>query len=216
MTRRASPTRKSSRSDNRATTRLAIFEHDAHELTRLRDLFDSQPGYEVVAASGDVETVAQGILAHRTQAALVSLENPAETLVLISTARANGLATKFLFLCDELLRQALTGCEWLASRQVDGADLCRLVERMITEAEPTPAFNRGGVTIGSPLPTGKLTPREAEVYRRLVGGRTNKEIAGLLKITEGTVKMHVHNILRKLEVASRLELVASAHRRSDS
>jgi two-component system NarL family response regulator len=48
-----------------------------------------------------------------------------------------------------------------------------------------------------------LTPRETEVLQLVAGGLTNKEIADTLFIAENTVKRHVHNILKKLDVSNR-------------
>ena len=55
-----------------------------------------------------------------------------------------------------------------------------------------------------------LTPREVEVLRLLVQGAGNREIAERLVISQGTVKSHVHHILRKLDVRSRTEAAARA------
>ncbi len=52
--------------------------------------------------------------------------------------------------------------------------------------------------------------REAEVVRLVAVGRRNKEIARLLHISEGTVKMHLHNLYEKLAVSSRTELAILA------
>jgi DNA-binding NarL/FixJ family response regulator len=53
-----------------------------------------------------------------------------------------------------------------------------------------------------------LTRREAEVLQLLVRGRTNRAIAKDLLISEGTVKYHVKNVLRKLHATSRADAVA--------
>ena len=55
-----------------------------------------------------------------------------------------------------------------------------------------------------------LTPREFEILRHLAEGQSNKEIARDLGITDGTVKLHVRSILRKLEVRSRVEAAVIA------
>lgn len=55
----------------------------------------------------------------------------------------------------------------------------------------------------------ELTPRELEVLELISDGLTNQEIADRLYIEVGTVKNHVHNILKKLDVASRED--AAAH-----
>jgi two-component system NarL family response regulator len=58
-----------------------------------------------------------------------------------------------------------------------------------------------------------LSSRELDVLRLLVGGKRNREIASVLDITEGTVKLHVSNILGKLEVTDRTEAVTVALQR---
>ncbi|WP_405007024.1 LuxR C-terminal-related transcriptional regulator [Kitasatospora purpeofusca] len=66
--------------------------------------------------------------------------------------------------------------------------------------------------IGAARPLEGLQPRELEVLDQLARGRRNREIAGALHISESTVKFHVANILAKLEVGSRGEAAALAHR----
>ena len=54
-----------------------------------------------------------------------------------------------------------------------------------------------------PEATHGLTPRELEVLRLVATGKSNREIASALVISEHTVARHVQNILTKLGVASR-------------
>ena len=58
-----------------------------------------------------------------------------------------------------------------------------------------------------------ISPRELEVLSLMAAGKRNKEIAGDLSIAEDTVKMHVRNILSKLQVSDRTEAVTVALRR---
>ena len=58
-----------------------------------------------------------------------------------------------------------------------------------------------------------LTQRELGVLQLLAEGRSNKDIARRLNITEGTAKTHVKAILTKLDAISRTEAVAVAHKR---
>ena len=74
-------------------------------------------------------------------------------------------------------------------------------------------FVQGGETsedkaIASPFD--KLTPRELEILCHIVEGESNKVIAGNLDISEGTVKLHVKAILRKLKAHSRIEAAVMA------
>ena len=57
-----------------------------------------------------------------------------------------------------------------------------------------------------------LTPRELEVLRLLVEGRSNRQIAEQLFISGKTASVHVTNLLSKLSVHSRLEAAALARR----
>jgi len=61
---------------------------------------------------------------------------------------------------------------------------------------------------GEDPPSEPLTPREREVLAMLAEGATNRAIGARLAISEGTVKYHVKNILRKLHARSRAEAVA--------
>jgi DNA-binding NarL/FixJ family response regulator len=55
-----------------------------------------------------------------------------------------------------------------------------------------------------------LTDRERDVLAELVDGRTNRQVAAKLYISEKTVSVHVSNILAKLGVRSRAEAAALA------
>jgi NarL family two-component system response regulator LiaR len=75
----------------------------------------------------------------------------------------------------------------------------RVAERLIRE-------------VPAPESPEKLTRRETEVLRLLARGRSNKEIAADLSITEKTVKTHVSHILGKLGVSSRTQAALYAIR----
>jgi DNA-binding NarL/FixJ family response regulator len=70
-----------------------------------------------------------------------------------------------------------------------------------------------GATTGGPstMPDGLLSARELEVLKLMAGGSTNGEIARKLWVTEQTVKFHLSNIYRKLEVGNRTEASRYAH-----
>lgn len=56
--------------------------------------------------------------------------------------------------------------------------------------------------------TGILSPREIEVCRQLLKGKSNREIGKALFVTEGTVKNYISHILDKMDLKSRTELIA--------
>jgi DNA-binding CsgD family transcriptional regulator len=78
------------------------------------------------------------------------------------------------------------------------------LEGLSADADVTPTARR----LGADATADALTRREAEVMRLLVAGQTNRAIAASLVISEGTVKYHVKNILRKLRATSRADAVA--------
>jgi len=58
----------------------------------------------------------------------------------------------------------------------------------------------------------KLTPREQQVFRLIVRGKINKQIAHELGATERTIKAHRHQVMEKMQVRSLAELVSIAER----
>jgi DNA-binding NarL/FixJ family response regulator len=76
-------------------------------------------------------------------------------------------------------------------------ELARLSRRTLAEPAITPNWQT------------KLTARERDVLRLMAQGLSNQEIAQALIIEPGTVKNHVHSILKKLNVSSREEAAQS-------
>lgn len=84
------------------------------------------------------------------------------------------------------------------------------------------AVGRGNVWIENSLPESagpadrraapRLTPREKEIVHHVCGGLKNKEIAGQLSITAGTVKVHLMHIFEKTGVRDRFELAVHGRR----
>jgi DNA-binding CsgD family transcriptional regulator len=64
---------------------------------------------------------------------------------------------------------------------------------------------------GAPSRAGGLSPREVEVLRLLASGRTNREVAEELSISERTVDRHVSNIFDKIDVSTRAAATAYAY-----
>jgi len=90
-------------------------------------------------------------------------------------------------------------------------DLRRVAPAAAPEEDP-PA--RLEVESENPMPVEfeALTSREQEIFGEIARGRTNKEIAESLFISEGTVKTHVNNMLRKLELRDRVQVLLYAAR----
>ncbi len=83
------------------------------------------------------------------------------------------------------------------------------VKEALTSA-PAPAAAGGKTGRSQGTPPGRLTHREAEVAAMIAQGRSNREIARALVITEGTAANHVQHILNKLGLHSRAQIAAWA------
>ncbi len=83
----------------------------------------------------------------------------------------------------------------------------KLVEQMRKPAHPTGATGTAGAARAS---AETLTARERDIVRELARGASNKEIARTLDLAESTVKIHVRNILRKLNLTSRVQVAIYA------
>ncbi len=99
---------------------------------------------------------------------------------------------------DELL-DALR--EIVAGKTVVAKELTAILAKVVQSGESLAA---------GPAPFSDLTPREREILCHLAEGQSNKVIARKLGISDGTVKLHVKAILRKLDVHSRVEAAVIA------
>ena len=89
----------------------------------------------------------------------------------------------------------------MAGKTVVAPDLAPVLARVVQGDSIVPAEES---------PFAKLTPRENEILALLAEGQSNKVIARNLGISDGTVKLHVKAILRKLDVHSRVEAAVIA------
>lgn len=96
-------------------------------------------------------------------------------------------------------------------RADDHRRIARLLDRLVPP-EP-PAEPAADPAARPPIEEPPLTPREREVLRAVAAGLQNKEIAQRLDISLATVRNHIHNILEKLHVHSKLEASSLAYRR---
>jgi DNA-binding NarL/FixJ family response regulator len=85
---------------------------------------------------------------------------------------------------------------------LDPAVTRRLVERFVHRPPP------GG---GVPERLSSLSEREVQIVREVARGLTNREIAERLVVSDATVKTHVANVLRKLGLRDRVQLVVCAY-----
>jgi DNA-binding NarL/FixJ family response regulator len=109
---------------------------------------------------------------------------------------------------------------WATARELEAQPLLAEIEMLSRRARialaPEPAATgEGESTAAQPAAPGDelgLTPREREVLALVADGRTNRQIAEALFISDKTASVHVSNILAKLGVANRAEAAATVHR----
>jgi len=99
-------------------------------------------------------------------------------------------------------------------KDTQGDELCKAIKAAANgQVQLSPkAAERLMREIRAPESPEKLTERETEVLRQLAAGKSNKEIASEMYISETTVKTHVSNILMKLGVPSRTQAALYAVR----
>lgn len=200
---------------------------DDHALVRkgMEELLRSR-GVEVVAAVGTGEEGVNRALALRPDIILLDIRMPIMNgIETLTRLRECGVTAPVLMLTmsrdDADLRAALRGgAQGYLLKDMDPEDLVPALEavlrgesivakemvgslaRMVKD-EPTDA-----IPVATPF--ADLTAREQEILLHVAEGQSNKMIARELNITDGTVKLHVKSVLRKLGLRSRVEAAVLA------
>ncbi|HEX5108760.1 MAG TPA: response regulator transcription factor [Vicinamibacterales bacterium] len=113
---------------------------------------------------------------------------------------------------DEDICQALeAGAATYLLKETLAEDLVRVIRDVNSGGRPMPSNVAALLEARKTKPS--LTPREVEVVRLIAQGLRNKEIAVALGISEETTKVHVKNILAKLNVNDRAAVIPIALRR---
>ncbi|HVP05089.1 MAG TPA: response regulator transcription factor [Dehalococcoidia bacterium] len=178
-----------------------VFGPPAAEEERRRLLVHSRPdvtillstarGSEVVDLIEEVKAEAPG-----TSIAFISLQEDEEALLAALRAGARGA------LGASLDGSALVNS--VAELAAGEIVISRVARRLVTEelARASLGNSRQSLRV--------LTPRELAILRLISRGESNKKIARELSISEHTVRAHVRTIMRKLEVANRVQAAALA------
>jgi RNA polymerase sigma factor (sigma-70 family) len=102
------------------------------------------------------------------------------------------------------------GAEDFLTKPVSSQQLLHAVEQAMARHEASRELKQKIDGLGELLAT--LTPRERQVFDRVVQGKINKEIGRELGATERTIKAHRHQVMEKMKVRSLAELVSIAER----
>src|SRR4051795_6453520 len=177
----------------------------------LRALLQGEPGVEIVAAALDGVTALTMIRAHEPDLAVLDITMPRLTgLKVLEALAADDLATRGVLLTgsasDEQIATAVERGAWglLLKESAPGTLIACLKavaagQRWLPEDLVAPAIRRAAERRATDVrPERVLTAREYEIARLIAQGLSNKHIAHALAITEGTVKIHLHNTYEKL------------------
>jgi two-component system nitrate/nitrite response regulator NarL len=193
---------------------------DDHPLFRrgVRQLVDIEGGFEVV---GEASSGPEGIaLAEQLQPDLVLLDLNMESMdgnETLHALRALGCTARVAMLTvsdqeDDLVNALRAGADGYLLKDTEPEELLRQLRqivdgRLVLTEGLTEHLARAMRRQAEPAPAGqsRLTPREREVLDLIASGLNNKLIAKELDLSEGTVKVHVKHLLKKLGLRSRLE-----------
>ncbi|GAA1421304.1 two-component system response regulator MnoR [Streptomyces thermospinosisporus] len=206
-----------------STDTLRIVLVDDHAIVRhgLRSILERESDLEVV---GEASTAAEAeAVVDRVRPAIVLLDLKLSTgadtegleLCASLTRRHPRLAVLVLttFLDDNLVVEAIRhGARGYVVKDVDTTELLRSIRAVARDESAFDSHAAAAMVrsmrVGPEQP--RFTERELKVLPLLARGLSNREIGAELYISETTVKFHVRNIMRKMDVGSRAEVVYEA------
>ena len=201
---------------------------DDHPVVRrgLRALLEVQDGIEVVGEAGDGAAALALDAEHAPDVILLDLKLPGtDGVAVLGELRARGSAARVLVLTSatEPASASLavrSGAAGVLYKDVDPDALVRAIRsvhdgHLLLAPEAADSLVRSAGAWGPAAGLDALTSREREVLAELTKGRSNREIARALNVSEKTVKAHVSSVLAKLGVQDRTQaaLLAVRHER---
>jgi DNA-binding NarL/FixJ family response regulator len=133
--------------------------------------------------------------------ALIRRETPAARIIVLTTFDGD----------EDIFRALQAGAKGYLLKGSDADELMSAIRSVYAGKSRIPAAvaEKLAERMGGPA----LTAREIEVLKRIVAGRSNKEIAADLFISEATVKTHINSLLSKLGVTDRTQAATTALQR---
>ena len=198
------------------TTDISVLIVDDHPVVRqgLRALLEVHDGLTVVGESGDGPTAVSLATSLRPDIVLLDLKLPGmDGIAVLESLRSSGLRVLVLTSATQpsTASQAIrAGAAGVLYKDIDPDALVRAI-RSVHDGNVLLAQEAAGSLVrGSRVDS--LTPREREVLSRIAEGKSNREIARLLRLSEKTVKAHVSAVLAKLGVQDRTQAAVYAVR----
>jgi DNA-binding NarL/FixJ family response regulator len=192
---------------------------DDHHVVRqgLVALLSVVDGLEVVAQAADgVEAITQ-FRKHRPDVTLMDLRLPRMGGVdVIQRLRMETPAARFIVLTtydgdEDIFRALQAGAKAYLLKGMTSEELIATIHAVHAgKSHIPPAIAE---KLAERMGTEELTPREFDVLEQIVMGKSNKEIATELAISEATVKTHINSLLGKLGVTDRTQAATAAIQR---
>lgn len=199
--------------------KIKVMVVDDHPLMRVgvASIVNARSDMTVVAQTGSGEEAVTLFLKHKPDVTLMDLRLPGMSGVdAIRAIRSSHAGARFVVLTtyegDADIHRALeAGAQGYVIKGMPYQTLVEALQRVHKGGRflPPPVAR----ALASRMPDSDLSAREQEVLRLLASGKSNKDIAFLLGITEATVKCHVSAILVRLDVSDRTEAVVTALQR---
>jgi len=199
--------------------RLVLADDHPIVLDGLRTLFSAEPDIDVLACAKSGDEALEAVRRHRPDILVLDIRMPGKNgLVVLREMIRQQVATRTIILTamgqEEVFDAIRLGVHGVVLKDMPPKLLVRCVRevhagrRWIEKASATHAterlFRREAV---SQHISSILTRRELEIAQMLARGMHNRAIAEELSITEGTAKLHLHNVYAKLKVDGRVELI---------
>ena len=197
---------------------------DDHILMRegIKQLLEFDGSIEVIDEANDGEECLKKIAESKPDILLLDINMPKKNgIQVLQEIKENGIKIRVLILTvhneiEYLLKAVDIGADGYMIKDADFAELKRAIETVISgesyiQPNLIPALNRKLVMRDVEKDkVDSLTKRELEVLVRVAEGMLNKEIALSLNISERTVKNHISNIFKKIDVADRTQAAVFA------
>ena len=205
---------------------LHILIADDHGIVRagLRMLLDRQEGMSVIAEAEDGVDALEQTIARKPDIAILDVAMPRMTGLQVARHIHEQVPEVHVLLLSmydderylfEALKAGASGYVLKRAADTDLVEAVRAVARGHSFISPHAEGTLLKRILSDPHgdPTEKLTPREREVVKLIAEAYTNKEIAAILNLAEKTVESHRANVLAKLGMRDRVQLVRYAIRR---